>query len=428
MDTISRPWEGDGYKVSPYNFEPQVRQPYAFREPVVIQDATLLKMDHLETARLYSPEEYIEVAQLLDEVGIQETCFLTGQYRGTPKDESIWNGLKAVAGAGLKLKVRGQGFFASWGPGEYKEHIDRIADCGVAAIGLSASPPHILRQYRTLFAGSDFEQRLSELPDAIEYARKRGLEVSVSSAHAVLEDMETLIDRHNYYIDSGAEGLLLADSKGFATPDATRYLVSKLRAGLKRDIPIYYHAHDVFGLGTALALAATCGGAYPQVSVNGAADGGFASLEEVVMSLELLYGVRTGVNLKLLAQLSRTVERITGIPNPTYKAIVGDHTTIAGYPWGYVGALKGKSFLELEQTLYDPKMVGMRPQLVMTYSLLSPEAVKTKLEQMGLPSGEGEVKKARDALGKALDSLGNKFPVMLNDVEVEQVCREALGR
>ena len=61
--------------------------------------------------------------------------------------------------------------------------------------------------------------------------------------------------------------------------------------------------------------------------------------------------------------------------------------------------------------------------MVMYYGLLTTEAVAAKLKQVGLPTDDATVQKAKDAIGRKLDSLENKFPVMLTDAEVEAVCR-----
>ena len=430
METASsdRPWEGDGYKVSPYNFTPEIQQQYDFRQPVVIQDRTLMKLDHLPGSRMYSLDEYREVGRLLDEAGVQETVFLAFQY-GTAKDERMWEGLRAVAGLGLRLRIRVHGLFATWGPGEYRERIDRIADSGANSLGLSAVPAR--SQLRQPVRSPESDERLRELPAAIEYAKRRGLDVCVSNIYVggdgdFLQDMQAVLDLQNYYLNNGAESLSMADSRAVLTPDATRYLVKKLREGLVRDVPIFYHARDNFGTATALVLAAVTGGAWPEVSVNAIGDQSFASLEEVVLSLELLYGVRTGVNLKLLAQLSRTVERITGIPRSPYQPITGEHHTVIDYPPHYLGYLKGKSFRELELSSYDPELVGMSPVPAMSYGLMSHQVVQAKLEQMGLPSGQSEVQLVYTAMKQRLDSLGNEFPVLLSEAQVQHICLETL--
>ena len=428
MEKSDHPWESKLHKVSPYNYAPEVRQPYNFRKPIILQDWTIAKADHMDGSRLFSTQEYVEIAQLLEEIGIQETVFITTMYPSTPKDECIWEGLRAVAKLGRKkLKVRAWGYFAMWQTGEYQGYIDKLADTGADLIGLSALPPHVLRRHRLEAPGPGFEERFAELPKAIDYARKKGLEVCVSSAQAVREDFQTLIDRLNYYLEHGAESLLLSDSKGFATVDASRYFMTKVRAALVRDVPIWYHVHDIFGLATASALAVASAGAYPQVTVNGIADRGFASLEEVAMALEYLYGIPTGINTRMLPQLCRTVERITGVRNPPHKPIVGEHINVASYGAAYIGLLQGKSFLDLDLLSFELEVIGMRPDVNITYGTLSPAAVRAKLEQMRLPTEEPAVTKVRAALLDRLHSIGNVFPVMLNDAEVEQVCRDALG-
>ena len=138
MDTNGTPWEGELYETSRYNFIPEVRDQYNFREPVFIQDFTIVKMDHLEGTRLYSVEEYQEIARQLDEIGIPETVFLTDQYTGAPKETRVWEGVRGVTKLGLKIKVRTWGHFGTWAPGEYKSRIDKMADYGADSIGLSA--------------------------------------------------------------------------------------------------------------------------------------------------------------------------------------------------------------------------------------------------------------------------------------------------
>ena len=423
-----RPWEGDGYAVSPYNFVPEVQKQYEFRQPVVIQDWTLLKLDHLPASRMYSLDEYKEVASLLDEAGVQEAVYLAYQY-GTAKDDRVWEALQAIAKLGLNLKLRVQGLFATWGAGEYRQRIDKIVDSGADSLGLSAAPARAQLGHGPQSSESD--ERLRELPKAIEYARKKGLGVCVSTVYIgadgdFLLDFQAAIDRQNYYLDHGADSLVMADSRGTSTPEATRFLVQKLRAGLVRDVPIFFHARDNFGTASALVLAATSAGAWPQVSVNAIGDQSFASLEEVAMCLELLYGVRTGIKLDKLRQLSAAVERITGIPQLLYKPITGEHNTYVDYPPHYLGYVKGKSYRQLDLSPYDIRLVDMTPTPIMSYGLLSHEVVRAKLEQMGLPAGQSNVQEVYNALKRRLDSLGNKFPVMLNEAEVQDIFRKTL--
>jgi len=85
--------------------------------------------------------------------------------------------------------------------------------------------------------------------------------------------------------------------------------------------------HDDFGLANANTLVAVEEGVtYPHVCVNGYGErAGNAAFEEVVMSLEELYGVDTGIETEKIYRLSKLVERHFVVPLPLHKAISGDN-------------------------------------------------------------------------------------------------------
>jgi isopropylmalate/homocitrate/citramalate synthase len=95
----------------------------------------------------------------------------------------------------------------------------------------------------------------------------------------------------------------------------------------KYKVPIAVHCHDDFGLANANTLVAIEEGAtYPHVCVNGYGErAGNAAFEEVVMALEELHGVDTGINTESLYQLCELVERHFVVPLPLHKAISGDN-------------------------------------------------------------------------------------------------------
>ena len=80
-------------------------------------------------------------------------------------------------------------------------------------------------------------------------------------------------------------------------------------------------------MATANTIAALRAGAsQAHVTVNGIGErAGNASLEEVVMTLESLYKIDTGIRCQDIYQLSRMVSRMTGIPLASNKAIVGEN-------------------------------------------------------------------------------------------------------
>jgi isopropylmalate/homocitrate/citramalate synthase len=423
LETVSRVGDQRSrqFIAAPINSRPEVRALRRFRDPVTIHDFTFGKMDHMNVGRLFSPDEYCEIAGLLDAIGLKSTIFQTGSYPGTLRDEAIWNGFRAVASMSRKnLKVYAVANTPHWHPRDYRDEIDRLVDAGAEGLQLS-------QEVGKLPSGSSngIHWKGDDFARAIGYAKKRGAYTIVANADAPGKDLDALIERLNIHIDGGIDAIELSDSLGYATVEGTRYLVETIRGGLKRDTPIIYHAHDHFGLATAQALAATTAGAWPEATVNGIGDNGFASLDEVAMSLELLYGIDTGLRLDLLRRVSRTVERITGVRISPQKAVVGDDVRLPDSIGRYIDAVEGKDWTVMWFP-FDPAIVGSSVRPVMSYGVLSESAVTAKLRSMGLPTDPSSIQRAYDGIRSSLEQLGNQFPVLLDESEVERVCREAV--
>ena len=123
--------------------------------------------------------------------------------------------------------------------------------------------------------------------------------------------------------EAGAERYRFADTLGIMEPFGVFAAFRDLRTRTSLELEI--HAHDDLGLATANSLAAVVGGAsHVSTTVNGLGErAGNAPLEEVVVALEQLYGVRCGVAADRLAMISALVEQASGRPVPAGKSIVG---------------------------------------------------------------------------------------------------------
>jgi isopropylmalate/homocitrate/citramalate synthase len=125
-------------------------------------------------------------------------------------------------------------------------------------------------------------------------------------------------------------------------------LVRLLRGIVGADVEIGIHCHDDYGLATANTLAGVRAGAdVIDTVVGGLGDkAGIGATEELVMALEVLYDVRTGVRIESLYDLSRTVAEVFGIRYAPNKAVIGDNivrheidshlnTLLRGYWWAW---------------------------------------------------------------------------------------------
>jgi len=168
------------------------------------------------------------------------------------------------------------------------------------------------------------EEATERAVDAVERVTEAGAECMFSPMDATRTEESFLYDIVEKTADAGADWINIPDTCGVATPERFRQLVGNV-VEVAGDARVDVHTHDDFGMASANALAGYGAGAsQAQVSVNGIGErAGNAAYEEVVMSVESLYGVDTGVDTTMLAEISRVIEEKSDVPVPANKPVVG---------------------------------------------------------------------------------------------------------
>jgi len=162
-------------------------------------------------------------------------------------------------------------------------------------------------------------------------------------------------------LDGGAKTVVLADTVGYATPDDVGRRLGFLQETVAQldGAELGIHCHDDLGLATVNSLAALDAGATEiQCTVNGLGErAGNAALEEIVMAIATRpdrYPFDTGVDTRLLTEVSRGVEAAAGISVAANKAIVGRNAFSHGSGIHQDGILKAEATYEI----IDPGRVG----------------------------------------------------------------------
>ncbi|MGI0155538.1 MAG: homocitrate synthase/isopropylmalate synthase family protein, partial [Thermoplasmata archaeon] len=139
--------------------------------------------------------------------------------------------------------------------------------------------------------------------------------------------------------------------------------------------------HNDFGLATANTVAALEAGVNcPHVCVNGLGErAGNASLEEVVLCLDSLYGVSTGIRTTELHALSSLVEELSGVPIAANKALVGYNA------FSHEAGIHTHGILAHTLTYepLQPERVGARRQMILGKHT-GRAAVVEKLKERGI--------------------------------------------
>jgi 2-isopropylmalate synthase len=151
------------------------------------------------------------------------------------------------------------------------------------------------------------------------------------------------------------------------------------------------HTHDDFGLAGANALAGfEAGASQAQVSVNGIGErAGNAAYEEVVMALESLYDLDTGIDTTQITELSRLIEEKSDVPVPGNKPVVGDNA------FSHESGIHAAGVIEnadtFEPGVMTPKMVGAERELVLGKHT-GTHSVRERLEEAGFDPTDEEVR------------------------------------
>ena len=240
-----------------------------------------------------TPEEKLEIARALDAAGVDRI------EAGFPRvSEDDFRAVELIAGAGLEAEV--------WGFSRaVQADVDALVELGVRA-SVIESP---ISDGKLAALGVSRETMLERIRSAVSFASENGIHVAFFGVDSSRADLEFFDRAYAAAVEAGAAEIVVVDTLGIATPEAAALLVS--RALDRLDVPVHWHGHDDFGLGTAAAIAAVQAGAtWVQGTVNGMGErAGNADLVEVALALEALYGIPTRLDLTHARALSRLVAR-----------------------------------------------------------------------------------------------------------------------
>ena len=407
------------YDVSQHNYAKQVTANFDFPKKIYIVDSTLRKV--LYTPGLYgkiTPDDYVEVANIMDEIGVSQI------YINNPRTKEAFDCCKAVGEQRHKFKFNVSIAFLvtkAWKAGVDKA-IEVNADCAEYECKSTE------KEIKSL--GLDEEKVIARLREALDYGKRQGISVSAGFEDSTRADFNFLIRLANESIKHGAEKLNFYDSYGCASPDALRYFFKEIRRNLIKDVPVIVHAHNIFGLASASAVAAVTAGANPDVAVNGVGEScGLASLEEVVLALELLYGISTGIRLEKLTEYSQIVKEKTmraGIDVSSFKPIVGDYAFLYEIEGWITEYLKEPS----NPNPFVPELVGQKRQFVWGANTFGGynfgvTATKAELDKLGLKYTDEDIDKIHAIIKERL-AKKTRPPIWLTELEVAQICVEVV--
>ena len=300
----------DGIWVSELNARPEIRARFRRAGPVRFYDTTLRDGEQTVGVVL-DPEQKLQIARQLDALGVGR--IEAGFPRVSAEDAEA---IRLILAAGLKAEVWG---FARAVPAD----VDALVELGVRFTIIETPTSDIkLRAY-----GLAREEARRRAVEAVRHATRRGMSVAFFAVDATRSDLDFLRSVYLGALDAGAKELVVVDTIGACGPEAVEFLVGQVREWAGEKVPLHFHGHSDFGLGTASAIAAVRAGArWIQGTINGMGErAGNADLGEIALALRCLYDVPVELDLGKIREVSRCVQELAGYKVDAWKPLVGEN-------------------------------------------------------------------------------------------------------
>src|SRR5580700_10022436 len=282
--------------VSELNARPEIRS--AFPRTTVRFYDTTLRDGEQTVGVVLSPQQKLEIARKLDELGVSR--IEAGFPRVSAEDVEA---IQLMQKANLKAEL--------WGFSRaVRGDVEELVRLGLSASVIEAPTSDIkLKAY-----GMSRDDVLKRATDAISFAKQSGISVAFFAVDGTRTELEFLKRIYLGALNAGAREIVVVDTIGACGPEAAEFLVAEVCRWVGRDVPVHWHGHNDFGLGTACALAAVRAGAsWIQGTINGMGErAGNADICEIALALQCLYGVPVALDLAKVREVSEAVCKASG--------------------------------------------------------------------------------------------------------------------
>lgn len=370
MPLEGAPYYDEKRWVSPLNFSPEVQPPGAAQE-VYIHDVTL--RDGEQTCGLnWTEQERVDLALALNDFGVRRIEV------GMPiMSEEMRSAIKRL----IKLNLRAEIVpFCRARPDDIEAAAETGATCAVVEHAVN---PYVCKYAYKL----DTPALIDRIVSSVNYAKSLGLRTTFMAWDVTRASFAYVKRVYQAVVaQSQPEAIVFTDSFGVASPLAIYQVIRDLKQSFP-GIKVEFHVHNEFGMAMGAVMAAASAGVDGiHSSLNGLGERtGNVATEEVVTALELLYNVKTGVDLAKIGPLCELVQGISRVPTAPNKPVTGSR--LFWLESGIVIDAKRKleaAGIQPAMMPYLPELVGRLPLEVVLGGSSGKGSIQYFLEQLGI--------------------------------------------
>jgi isopropylmalate/homocitrate/citramalate synthase len=397
------------------NQHPMVRAGFHLPERVIICDETLREGEETPGVCL-SLDDRLQMARHLEEVNIPE--LEVGYVGAIPEHATFSRSLKRE---GIRCKLVSH-TRTNTKADEWKGEIDRAVEAGSDVLCLLSHGSETLVAAMPWLPMEAIPERVAQ---AVEYARQLGVVPALALVDSVRTPLDNFLAINQAAAAAGVRRVYVMDGQGVGLPETIYFMVRMLRNVVGPEVEIAVHCHDDYGMATANALAGVKAGAAVVDSVIGGFGdkAGIAATEEIVMALEVLYGVPTGVAIEGLYDLVQALVEVMRMRLAPNKSVVGENivrhqidshlnTLLRGYWWAWESM--------------QPQLFGRKRSLEWAAGKLRTGrsgSLMAKLEAMGLQVTDAQWDELVNQLRQQV-----QMREVMTEPEVETLIREVLQK
>lgn len=348
-------------------------------------------------------EAKLEIARALDRMGVDR--IEAGFPRVSAEDARA---IELIAADGLDAEIWG---FARAVPAD----VEALLELGVKAAVIESPVSDLKLEAYGISRG----KLLERVTNAVSAAVGNGVEIAFFGVDGTRGDFGFMAEVYRAAVAAGAGEIVVVDTLGIATPEAAAMFVGAARGWVGPEVPIHWHGHNDFGLGTAISIAAVRAGAsWVQGTINGMGErAGNANIAEVALALEAFYGVETNIRFDHVREASATVRRLAGHELEPWKAIVGENLFTRES-----GAVASQFHEPESIEPYSSELVGAERGIVLGKKS-GLDSIRIRAEELGVEVAEAD----RAAILAAVKDRSQKEHGLVSDDQFLEIVRASNG-